>query len=391
MASPPFEAVPQFSLSTVLGALTDSISSALSSLPSNTPHEESGDGASILPPVDGISLLDTKNEILLSYLQNLVFLLLLQVRQVSAPQPAPGTTRRNVVGSQPDEVIKKLTELRVYLERGTKPLEGKLKYQIDKVLKATDDAERAQRSSLAKKPRTRRENIGSDDDDNSSAESDFSDEGTELDSEEDEEIDELAYRPNLAAFSRGAQDTAEKAASQKSNAADGIYRPPKIKPTALPAEFSDRRSDREGRRPGKSRVIDEFVSAEMSAAPTAEPSIGSTIRAGGREVRTLRQREIETERRTYEETNFVRLPKESKKDRAKKGGNKQGGFGGEDWRSLGEGADRIKRLTRRGRGSGGVLEKSRKRRLTEDGPRGDGINVGEGFEKRRKKIAGWKK
>ncbi|KAI5303884.1 hypothetical protein KEM55_000328, partial [Ascosphaera atra] len=124
------------------------------------------------------------------------------------------------------------------------------------------------------------------------------------------------------------------------------------------------------------------------------PSIGTTIRQGGRSVRSEAERQRERERREYEEMNLTRLPNESKKERAKRGGNAQsrmGGYGGEDFRGLGASADRIASLTKRGKGSGSVLDRSRKRRATEDGPRGDGRSVGEGFEKRRKKIASWKK
>lgn len=385
MASLESESDSQSSFYTILKSLSDSISGALSSLPSKEPHDATEEDISILAPTDGISLLDTKNELILSYLQNMVFLFLLQIRHLSKAHSVNGQTDPN---PQQEEVVKKLTELRIFLEKGVRPLEGRLKYQVDKVLKAAEDAERARQSNPGKKQKSKREQIGSDSEEDSSANS-GNESGSGQSSDKDEEIDELVYRPNLAAFSKTAKVTEEQAQSIASKSADGIYRPPKIKPTALPADFVDRRSARD--RPAKSRVIDEFVSAEMSAAPMAEPSIGSTIRAGGREVRTQRDREKEMERRTYEETNFVRLPKESKKDRAKQGGKRQGGFGGEDWRSLGEGADRIERLTRRGKSSGGALERSRKRRLTEDGPRGDGVNVGEGFEKRRKKVEGWKK
>lgn len=214
----------------------------------------------------------------------------------------------------------------------------------------------------------------------------------------------MAYRPNVTAFSKNIQKPEKEAKStssskdRKDQPADGIYRPPKIKPTALPTTDSRERARDRQRRPNKSSVIDEFVSAEMSSAPMAEPSIGSTIQRGGRGVVTQKDREREAERRTYEESNFVRLPKESKKERGKRlahEGPRTGGFGGEEFRLLREGADRIGRLTRRGAGSSrdGALEKSRKRRFTEDGPRSDGVAqpVGQSFEKRRKKVEGWKK
>ena len=179
-----------------------------------------------------------------------------------------------------------------------------------------------------------------------------------------------------------------KAKAAREEPSDGIYRPPKIMPTALP---TTERRERQERRPRRSNVIDEFVSAEMSAAPIAEPSIGSTIIAGGRQTKSKKDREHEAERTRYEETNFIRLPKETKKELAKRGGGRRDAtYGGDEWKGLTEGADRIERLTRRSKNSGSALEKSRKRK-NEDGQRSDGVAVGDIFDKRRKKIDSWKR
>lgn len=72
------------SLSTLLGNLTSCLTSAASSLPA--PRKEAPSDVSIEPPQDGISLLDTKSEILLSYLHNLVFLIIFQLRNASSKQ-----------------------------------------------------------------------------------------------------------------------------------------------------------------------------------------------------------------------------------------------------------------------------------------------------------------
>jgi U3 small nucleolar ribonucleoprotein protein LCP5 len=375
-------------LSSILDTLTACLNSTSTSLPSSTESADKTASPTILPPSDGISLLDTKAELLLSYLQNLVFLVLFQLRGRGKSGDGQGDVSL-------EDIVRKLTELRVYLERGVKPIEGRLKYQIDKVVKAAEDAERANKSSANAGKKIRNKDAV----DSENSESDEEEEEEEEEESEDEEIDEMAYRPNVTAFSKEvpkADKEAKTTTSRDKNdqPSDGIYRPPRIKPTALPTTDS-RDRDRE-RRPKKSSVIDEFVSAEMSAAPMAEPSIGSTIQRGGRQVMSHQDRAREAERRTYEETNFVRLPKESKKERAKRKaaeGPRTGGFGGEDFRSLGEGADRIARLTKRSAGSSraGALEKSRKRVFTEDGPRGDGAAVGQSFEKRRKKVEGWKK
>jgi U3 small nucleolar ribonucleoprotein protein LCP5 len=100
-------------------------------------------------------------------------------------------------------------------------------------------------------------------------------------------------------------------------------------------------------------------------------------------MKSDKERREEAERREYEESNFVRLPAQSKKDKAKKGRARDAGWGGEEWRGLGAGLDRIERLTQKKGGKVGSLEKSRKRAV-EDGPRDSGMQMGEAFEKRRK-------
>jgi U3 small nucleolar ribonucleoprotein protein LCP5 len=151
------------------------------------------------------------------------------------------------------------------------------------------------------------------------------------------------------------------------------------------------REARRERRPGKSATLDEFIATELSGAPIAEPSIGSTITNGGRHTKSERERREENERREYEEANFTRLAPDSKKEAAKKKARQQrdGGFGGEEWRTLGAGIDRIERLTQKKGGNLGSLEKSRKRPVG-DGPRGSGSAAGDAFEKRRKVVGRYK-
>lgn len=377
-----------------IAELLETLTTCLTSTGASLPHATRDDSSAsaIEPPADGISLLDTKNELLLSYLHNLVFLIIFQLRQLpSSKNDSANGDAEKTRDSLRQSAVTKLVELRVFLDRGVRPLEARLKYQLDKVIKAAEDAERAQRSAPQTKGKTRRNSAGSDEEEGSSSDDSDGDEDEDDEEGEEEDIDEMAYRPNISAFSKSVEPPAKKADkfTKDADTSDGIYRPPKIMPTSLP---STERRERNQRRLAKSSVIDEFVADEMSAAPMAQPSIGSTIVRGGREMKTQKEREYEAERRRYEETNFVRLPKESKKDRAKRGQRgPQGTFGGEDWRGLGEGADRIARLTQRTKGSGGALEKSRKRRLTEDRPRSDGTDVGQLFEKRRKKIEGWKR
>ncbi|KAJ3204467.1 hypothetical protein HK099_001111 [Clydaea vesicula] len=72
-----------------------------------------------LPTEHGVTLLEIKNHNLLSYITNLSYYLLLKL---------------NGKKVEDENVISKLIELRVVLEK-CKPLEAKLKYQLDKLIK----------------------------------------------------------------------------------------------------------------------------------------------------------------------------------------------------------------------------------------------------------------
>ncbi|KAG9199381.1 hypothetical protein G6514_008540 [Epicoccum nigrum] len=350
------------SLESLLATLTTSIQSATEALPQDD----------MLPPKEGISLLDVKNELLLSYLQNLVFLILLKLRARSSGESSHLHPQ--------DEVVQKLVELRIYLEKGVRPLENRLKYNIDKIIRSADDAARRTAQASAK-PKTQpaRNATGSDDSDADSA--------AGSDQTADSE-DEMAYAPNKAAVLRAQPE--EPSARDRDSARDGIYRPPKITPMAMPT--TEGRAERRDRRPNKSATLDEFIATELSSAPMAEPSIGSTITHGGRHTKSEKERREEHERREYEESNFTRLAPKSKKElRKENAGRATGGFGGEEWRGLGAGIERIERLTEKKKGGGkvGSLEKSRKRPV-EDGPRGSG-GVGDAFEKRRKVVGRYRR
>lgn len=356
---------------TTVPAFLESLAQSLSST-----FEAASKIPSVESPEDGISLLDTKNELLLSYLQNLVFLILVKLRKAKKND---SDDESNI----DDEVVKRLVELRLYLEKGVRPLEDKLRYRIETALRAAADTERNLKAAQAAAQAKADSESGSESDDESD--------------EEDEIVDEdtntaiLAHRPAMGAFARPATDSAGKPSNDKT----GVYRPPKIAPTTMPTtETRERRQ----RGPIKSATMDEFVADELSAAPLAQPSIGTNIVQFGRRLKTAGERKDEDERRDYEERNFVRLAKDSKKDRAQKNAveNRRGrmNYGGEEFRDLGMGVDRINRLTKKKDGGGGtraLLEKSRKRGPeTVDGPRGSGRDgeMGDRYQKRLKVLDG---
>jgi U3 small nucleolar ribonucleoprotein protein LCP5 len=357
----------------ILESFTSSLNASIAALPS----EET-----LVPPPNCLTLLNTKNELLLSYLQHTAFLLLFKLRNL--PQRQRGQESEKLIhqdeGSvEQKEIIKGLVELRTYIEKGVRPLETRLRYQIEKVVRAADDAVRvAAQRDIQNKEQAQRATDTYDSAEESLATGSNSS-GDDLSSHNGDEIDELSYRPNPSAFIRS-ENSSKVSKSDKIATKDGIYKPPKITPTTLP-EFRTEARDK-SRRPAKSAALDEFIMSEMSNAPMMEPSIGSTIVSGGRRMKSQKERTDEAERRAYEETNLVRLPKPGKKERAKAGGRQRDTFGGEDWRELGSGLDRISRLTERKSGSGGVLERSRKRAF-DDNSHGD-IRFGREFEKKRK-------
>ncbi|KIW66129.1 hypothetical protein PV04_08332 [Phialophora macrospora] len=361
----------------LLATLTTALQSAASAFPDTEQQ--------FLPPTEGISLLDVKNDLLLSYLQNLVFLVILKLRNVFGEGS----------GDMAADVVKKLVELRVYLERGVRPLESKLKYQIDKVVRAAEEAERRNAQKVTAKQKSS----------NPTTKALSGDVSDDFDSDEDEDEDDAqengtttadfsaAPRPS-ALLQNAAATKKESATSTSRSTASGAYRPPRITPTAMPTPATQRDRDAPVRK-RKSHLLDEYIDEELSTAPRAQPSIGSnnTIVKHGRAAMSTRDRENERERAEYEERNFVRLPAESKAERRKARLRGESGkrdlFGGEDWTGLGGLGDRINRTVagRSREENSGLLERRQKRgRDTQDAPRGDGVGIGESFEKRRKVL-----
>ena len=326
------------SLSEILITLTESLSTAISSLP---------DDASLAPPPDGISLLDTKNQLLLSYLHNLVFFVILKLRSLE-PQSDPDS----IEPTSDETVLKALVSLRVYLERGVRPLESRLKYQIDKLLLSANDAEsqnilpkngaRFQKSTDPARPELQRSSASSSP-------------NTSPPPPTTSRIADLSHRPNPSAFIRPTVR-----ATSPTSRNTSVYRPPQINPALPPI------SAKTQRKPRTSHTLNEYVREELDDLPIAQPSIGTGSGLRGKAA------EREAERRGYEEGRLVRLPAEGKK--AKRRRDMGEGFG-EDL-ILG-GAGELDDLVK-----GGM-----KKRRVEGGER----KIGEAWEKRVKKGLGKKR
>ena len=274
---------PAMSLRDLLSNLTESLSSASRSLP---------EAESSVPPLDGISLLDTKNELLLSYIQNLVFLIILKLRNQKN-----GVENISTSQTSDEEVVKNLVSLRVYLERGVRPLESRLKYQIDKLLLAANDAESqaAPKTNGSSNKTTKQTGKPKNSLSSSSSRSPTPQPQTAS------RVSDLSYRPNPSAFIRPAAR-----APSPSSHTTSVYRPPQITPTLPPTSVKPQR------KPRISHTLNEYVREELDDAPIAQPSIGAGSGLRGKEAAK------EAERRNYEEERLLRLPGEGKKGRRKR-------------------------------------------------------------------------
>lgn len=150
-----------------LNALLQAMSQALSSTASTL---------SKIPPTapKGLSLLDLKNHLFLSYIQHLALLILSKLND-------PLFSLQN---QDSQRIIWQLIQDRVHLEKGVFPLETKIGYQLRKLLRAAEDSS---------------SNAGKD--------------------------ENLRFKPNPSAMIT---------ANMEKKADEGVYKPPKISSTLLP-------------------------------------------------------------------------------------------------------------------------------------------------------------
>lgn len=240
-----------------------------------------------LDKVEGVSLLALKNNSLLSYLNSIALVLLSHLERLETEEVEEVKT-----------VIENSVTQRVCLEKGVKPLEKKLGYQLDKMVRAYSRMEA----------------------DESKAEEKAKSKGDDSEDSEDED-EELSYRPDAAALSK--MSTSTKADTTEK------YKPPKISamaPPAAPQTKGEKGSTR------KLQSMEEYL-VEQSETPALDVSIGSTIVNHGRGgVKTLKDRKKEAEIQTYEENNFTRLPNaQTKKSFKQQQHEMVNTFGGEDW------------------------------------------------------------
>lgn len=232
----------------------------------------------------GISLLDLKNQILTSYLHNLTNLLILRISQATTPGPLSREEEDEQAIPDPSDqrIVEELVWLRLVFEK-LRPIEGRLRYQINKLLKTVEELD--QRA--------------------------FSNPEAEINHVIN---DPLSFKPNPAAL-EGADDgkpsldptqeiSEPNTQLKEDHKAKEIYRPPRVAAVAYPEPTSSK-----PKRIGLAPVaLREHASLSTSAPlPEATTGLSNTAAKSSNRAKALARM---TE---YEEANMTRLYN-SKKD-----------------------------------------------------------------------------
>eukprot|EP00762_Andalucia_godoyi_P000280 ANDGO_03045.mRNA.1 Uncharacterized protein C18B11.06 len=211
----------------------------------------------------GVSYLDLKADLMLSYLTQLVFSMLLQVE---------GQSVKN------HRIVEDLIRTRVILEK-LRPVEGKLKYQINKLIKMASDA------AAGLKPSSNEEN------------------------------DVLSLKPKPENFTMD-DDEANDILGD-----DAKYEAPKFASVDLESrtDKQKKKDEQKAMKLARSSSMLRALREELSEAPVAAKSIGAEF--------DVDESEDERERRDFEEDTFTRLAVSRKDKLKRKEKQKKAGFG----------------------------------------------------------------
>ncbi|KAI8999029.1 hypothetical protein BD414DRAFT_142195 [Trametes punicea] len=214
---------------------------------------------------EGISLLSLKHHMMLSYLQSLTLITARRaighsLGERSPPDALFGAKDRPPRGAGAGDRVDAAIEARVVLEK-VKVLEGRMKYQVDKLVRIAEEGDSADKNIVN---------------------------------------DPLAFRPNPQALMDQEEDEEEgDNGSAHGDERDGVYRPPKLAP--MPYVEPSKSKDKARRAPVPSAL------AHLAHLDPTKPYMESTSGLGATPTLTSgRARELKrmTE---FEEENFTRL------------------------------------------------------------------------------------
>lgn len=279
------------SLSQLLASINTSVSNLSSSVTSLEKDVASSSSQDFAYP-DGISLLTSKNDAMLDYLHHIIALCI---------SKASGRSLADTASSS-DQLAPSLVKLRLMLEK-SRPLENRLKYQVEKLLSAAADADKDLISGRAGVQTT-------------------------SNNQEEDEGEDLAYRPNPSTFmqdkarpdrlaqpARSNKQRKQQSAESESDEESSVYRPPKLVPMAYDPDARSRRKDARGGITRNSALLSDLT-AGMSSNPYEASSGG--VGVGGRLAAQNSSRAKALQRMDdFEEDNFTRLVM-SKKDANKR-------------------------------------------------------------------------
>ncbi|KAK0548926.1 hypothetical protein OC846_001394 [Tilletia horrida] len=344
---------------------------------------EGDDGA------NGIPLLALKNDTLLSYIHHLVILTAYRLRGGD-------------LGAHPGaRLTEQLVRLRLILEKA-RPLERKLRYQIDKAVNAAEAKEQQPKAGISGSRNGVREKNGAGEDETGSEEEDDDD-------DDDEEVDTLAFRPNAAALMAASKSSASsssnpaKASFSSSRSAsatsgrrgrvaeastqddddsddNGVYRPPKLAPVPYDPDSVSSRGTKEDRLAKTGGKRNAALLADLSLGLSSNPYELSSAGLGGAGRNSASSAQASARAKAlrrmeeYEEENFTRLvmkKKDAKRRRMDEAAVALGGAGLDSSSArrgrLGAGLDEeFGDLLRGGSGGGGRAGGKGKRKVGND-------------------------
>ncbi|XP_030381129.1 neuroguidin [Scaptodrosophila lebanonensis] len=224
----------------------------------------------------GLSFLEVKYHMLLDYLINLTYVVL---------RKCSGETIEG------DPSIERLIEIRTVLEK-IRPIDYKLRYQIDKLVKTATTGVSSSTDPILYKPNPDEMLSGAaTGEDGDELEHSQSDSDEDDDDEEDEDEDDEAA---------GAIKKPKKAATAGKT---GVYVPPRIKPVFYDGDEREADKEKKAMERAKKRAITSSMLQDLKEEFLDAPA---EISSGSRAQQMLSQEQ--KEKQEYEETYLTRLP-----------------------------------------------------------------------------------
>ncbi|XP_067620594.1 neuroguidin isoform X2 [Eurosta solidaginis] len=220
----------------------------------------------------GLSFLEVKYHMLLDYLINLTYVVL---------RKCSGETIEG------DPSIERLIEIRTVLEK-IRPIDHKLRYQIDKLVKTATTGISSSSDPILYKPNPDNMLTNAGGDDNDADDDEHASDDTDSESDDDAEEGETGVKKPKKAATAGKS---------------GIYVPPKIKPVYYDGDEKSADKDKKMVERAKKRAMTASMLQDLKEEYLDAPT---EISSGSRAQQLLSKQH--KEKQEYEETYLTRLP-----------------------------------------------------------------------------------